>query len=403
MYKKKVLALVLVALLIVSLVPTTAFAAGAADILADLTASEAGVGANTKAYAFATAADAAPVIAKLVEAGYTEDASNLSETTTQAPNTYSSFDLSALNIAGLTGVTLYVYVDPNAPAEPIAPLEPEVAEEDDSTVVGITPEVPVVTVDAYPTNNKLAYNGTDVPVVAAYKIAGENYFKLRDIAALVNNSDIAYADGVITIILAKEYTVDAANPVSTVAPTEQTTATVSADSVKIEYVDGTIEDADLTAYKIAGSNYYRLRDLEDVFGFVVGYDNDTKTATIDVPVETLPIDVPEVPAEPETPAAASALDVLNALKEGDALPTTLTVDGKELTISWWNQGAAYTGTLADGVYGTSTEEGIAAAIGLPVGASADFVTWTPTGWVDATTVFATYLPPGITALIIWHK
>jgi hypothetical protein len=264
------------------------------------------------------------------------------------------------------------------------------------------PAVDPVELPAIPTNNALSLNGQAVPVVAAYKINGENYFKLRDVANIVTTFNIGYdnATKVVTITPSETYVPDGSE--SKTAPTADNTAIVSNNAVVF---DGK-EVADLTVYKIDGSNYFRLRDFDEKLGlFTVGYDDATKTATITA--EGAPeIAVPETPAAPETtetPAAKSAKDVLEALKEGDALPTEVVVDGKTVAIAWYSEGQPYSGTLKTLVCGYFADADTAAKVGFPAGTSADYITWTPKGWADVTTPFAGFLPDGYQSAIIWTK
>ena len=40
-------------------------------------------------------------------------------------------------------------------------------------------------------------------------------------------------------------------------------------------------EVSLTAYTIGGNNYFKLRDIGQAFDFGIGWDNATKTITID--------------------------------------------------------------------------------------------------------------------------
>ena len=57
---------------------------------------------------------------------------------------------------------------------------------------------------------------------------------------------------------------------------KQQTAKLSADAV---YLNGT--QAELTAYNIAGNNYFKLRDLGKLFNFGVTWDDTARTIRID--------------------------------------------------------------------------------------------------------------------------
>lgn len=133
---------------------------------------------------------------------------------------------------------------------------------------------------AIPTNNKLTINGKAV-TPTAYKIDGANYFKLRDLAALLNettgkfNVDYDGALKAVTVTSGKGY--EKLGTDLQVPPAGNQTATVSKDAT---YINGQKVDG-LTVYKINNNNYYKLRDLAGALGtFEVGYDDATMTATI---------------------------------------------------------------------------------------------------------------------------
>jgi hypothetical protein len=132
-------------------------------------------------------------------------------------------------------------------------------------------------ITAVPTKQSLTVNDVPVDVVAAFNINNENYFKLRDIAALVNTFDVRYdaANSAIKIVPGAPYVPNGAE--STVKPTAFASILSSNDAVYMN--DSKIT---LTAYKIDGSNYFRLRDLGDKLGFEVGYDEASKTVRITV-------------------------------------------------------------------------------------------------------------------------
>lgn len=115
---------------------------------------------------------------------------------------------------------------------------------------------------------------------AAYKIDGANYFKLRDVAALLNgtrsqfNVDWDGAAQSAFITPGQSYTKLDSDLQG--KPTANGTANLSEDVI---YINGA--KADLTIYKIAGSNYIKLRDLGTLLDFYVGYDDATRSVSID--------------------------------------------------------------------------------------------------------------------------
>lgn len=115
--------------------------------------------------------------------------------------------------------------------------------------------------------------------IPAYGIGGSNYFKLRDVAALLSDTPARFqvdwdaAGQAITLTTGQPYTAvggelasgDGKNQIG-----NPTTASVT--------VNG--QSAALTAYNIGGSNYFKLRDLGEALGFQVQWDEATRTVLI---------------------------------------------------------------------------------------------------------------------------
>ncbi len=129
---------------------------------------------------------------------------------------------------------------------------------------------------ASPTNDKL-YVGGELQTPSIYKINGSNYFKIRDIAALLNGSskqfEVGYdtATGSVTATSGKPYTMTGTE-LTGAAGTEAQLAVPSGSTI---YVNG--EKLDLTVYNIDGFNYFKLRDLGQALDFYVGYENGNVT------------------------------------------------------------------------------------------------------------------------------
>ena len=138
---------------------------------------------------------------------------------------------------------------------------------------------------AMATNNAIVVSsGTDTPDAhlvhpAVYKIDGCNYFRLRDVALLLNGSGKQFAveydgaSGSVMITTGKPYI--AIGGELTGAAAESCSAAISRDIVQI---DG--DPVTFTVFKIDGANYFRLRDLGKALDFRVGYDDETKTVSI---------------------------------------------------------------------------------------------------------------------------
>lgn len=123
---------------------------------------------------------------------------------------------------------------------------------------------------ATPTGNTLLVDGAE-KLPAAYMINDNNYFKLRDVAALLNGTNAQFNigwngnTGAITITTGEAYTAVGGELAS--VPTDVSTAEISNNIV---YVNG--EKAELTAYMINDNNYFKLRDLGKALGFNVSWD-----------------------------------------------------------------------------------------------------------------------------------
>ena len=131
---------------------------------------------------------------------------------------------------------------------------------------------------ANPTNSKVLVNGREV-AFDAYTIDGSNYFKLRDLAYVLNGTEKQFEVGwdnaskTITLTSGSAYT-DNGSEMAKGGGAQS--ASVSASKLLI---DG--KEVSLTAYTIGGNNYFKLRDIGQAFDFGIGWDNATKTITID--------------------------------------------------------------------------------------------------------------------------
>ena len=115
-----------------------------------------------------------------------------------------------------------------------------------------------------------------------YNIDGYNYFKLRDLAKLLDGTNSQF--NVDYDQAAKMMIVTTGVPYTTPNGTElQVGADLSASampSVQSLMIDGELCET-LTAYNIGGNNYFQLRELGKTLGFYVHYDKATNTAIVD--------------------------------------------------------------------------------------------------------------------------
>ena len=151
-----------------------------------------------------------------------------------------------------------------APATPAAP-----------TTTPVPTTMPTVVLSP----QKLAVDG-ETKTTEIYNIGGTNYFKLRDLAALLNGSSVQFNvdfnSATNTIVVKTKTPYTTANGYELQSGVDNSAlAKVSAQSLEI---DG--KNVPLTAYNIGGTNFFGLRQLEQYIGYSVGYISETNTATI---------------------------------------------------------------------------------------------------------------------------
>lgn len=187
------------------------------------------------------------------------------------------------------------------------------------TIPAVLADSPVVTTDtstivlantvqAKPSTHQVYVDGQKVNV-AAYAINGNNYFKLRDIAAVLNGTSKQFevswdgANKAISLLSDKPYTRDGSELQSIVAETltaVPSTAKVIKDGIVVNY----------TGYSINNNNYYKLRDIAQSFDIGIEWDGTqhrmdiiTTQAYESGAVGTQPAE--PTPTEPEKPVETS--------------------------------------------------------------------------------------------------
>ena len=132
---------------------------------------------------------------------------------------------------------------------------------------------------ALPTSAKVLVNG-EAALFDAYNIMGSNYFKLRDLAFVLNGTEKQFEIGWDASRSAIDLT---ANTPYTPVGGEMSISGVSAGlpiaTTADIYLDGRI--ISLSAYNIGGYNYFKLRDIGLVLNFGVEWDEALKTIAID--------------------------------------------------------------------------------------------------------------------------
>jgi hypothetical protein len=114
----------------------------------------------------------------------------------------------------------------------------------------------------------------------AYNIAGNNYFKLRDLAYVLNGTEKQFsvswdaAANTVTLASGKPYT-----PVGG----EMAGAGAGDKNARVISSGITLNDKEVTlaAFNIGGNNYFKLRDIGQAFDFGVDWDGERNTIAID--------------------------------------------------------------------------------------------------------------------------
>lgn len=215
-----------------------------------------------------------------------------------------------LTAALLTSAAGAVSYDPEA-AGTSAPTATAVSET-------VSESVMAASLTAYPATMTVMLDGKQVKPVG-YNINGNNYYKLRDIALILNGTTaqfgVTWDKSTRSMNLTPGSSYEAVGGELGAIPTKNATAQTCNETVLINGIK-----ASLTAYNVDGYNYFKLVDLGDALGFDVGYESQTRTVVITTPTveQPTPETPEETPEEPETPTEP----------EPEPLPTPSAIDGK---------------------------------------------------------------------------
>lgn len=141
---------------------------------------------------------------------------------------------------------------------------------------------PIITKTAASTNATVYVDGSNISF-DAYNIEGNNYFKLRDLAMAIRGSnkqfEVEWNEGLkaINLISNKSYTPAGGELAAGIKGKVQSslwTSDIFKDNAKVE----------LMAYNIKGNNYFKLRDVAELFDIGVGWNPDTQTIEIDTEI-----------------------------------------------------------------------------------------------------------------------
>ena len=128
------------------------------------------------------------------------------------------------------------------------------------------------------TNQSLTVNGKAV-AAEIYNINGNNYFKLRDVAMMLNGTgsqfSVGYNDAArsISVVIGQSYEPNGSELVK--GTDKSSTCVASNMTIFINGVRVTPQ-----TYNLGGNNFMQLRELGNLLGFNVGYDEATRTMLV---------------------------------------------------------------------------------------------------------------------------
>ena len=150
-------------------------------------------------------------------------------------------------------------------------------------------QTPQATGLAVPSQASLILNGVTKPI-SAYLIGGSHYFKLRDIAYLLNGTDRQFevewnsSANAIHLLSGIQYT-----PLGGEMVLSQPGNRPFRTTPSMLFFDG--HQHSFNAFLIDGNNFFMLRDLASLIGFTVDWIDATRTVTINT---TTPSETPQV-------------------------------------------------------------------------------------------------------------
>ena len=144
------------------------------------------------------------------------------------------------------------------------------------------------------TKGQAVYVGSTRVYPTGYNINDNNYFKLRDVGKLAGFG-VDWNEDTRTVEISTTRTVP---ELTGITDTAVTGATAKPTDQRIT-VDG--KEVSMTAYKIKGNNYVKLRDIGKTINFGVSFNMATKAVSI----ESNGTYVEEVKQTPSTPTAAA--------------------------------------------------------------------------------------------------
>lgn len=117
-------------------------------------------------------------------------------------------------------------------------------------------------------------------IIGAYTIDGYTYFKLRDVATILSDTNSRFAVGYdadtrsISLTTNSSYTATGSELGN--MPTESVFAEIATQSLILNE-----NPISISTYNIEGNTYFQLRELGDMIGFDVVWNNETKTIQLE--------------------------------------------------------------------------------------------------------------------------
>jgi hypothetical protein len=136
-------------------------------------------------------------------------------------------------------------------------------------------------VTANPTNSTVLVDGVS-KTFDSYNINDFNFFKLRDIAFVMNGTEKQFAvdwdaeKNAMTLTPEKAYA-----PAGDEMASKGSSPKIGVPTSQKVFLAGNVNQVNLEAYNIDGYNYFKLRDVGIVLDIGIGWDNASSTISID--------------------------------------------------------------------------------------------------------------------------
>lgn len=207
-----------------------------------------------------------------------------------------------------------------------------------------------------------------------YNINGYNYFKLRDIASVLNGSADQFAVGynettrVVTADSAKAYT--AVGGELATGTDKSKTCVASTQTLAVNDIVRPV-----TAYNIGGNNFYKLRDLGSLLGFDVSYTASTNTAAVSTTADVLALDTADGQVQSFTIDGKTTYYLAFSNEVYCAKPVDIVYQSMNIFVPCDKDGKATTSASTPVFLRCNSGAYMAAKAGAPTGAMTDALTY----------------------------